>query len=257
MTANTKIEWADATWNPITGCSPVSEGCANCYAARMAKRLAGRCGYDADDPFQVTIHRDRLDDPLRWRKARRVFVCSMGDLFHEDVPFHKISAVWDVMFDAPQHTYMILTKRPARAAEFASWMDDVGRRIDYPNVWLGVTAENQTMLDKRVPALFSIPAAVRFVSCEPLLGLVDLRFEAAWDLTDSGFAHGPAVINLDWVICGSESGPGARPMHSDWARALRDQCVAAGVPFFLKQMDVDGELVKLPALDGRVWDQTP
>ena len=232
----TKIEWTDETWNPITGCKKVSDGCKNCYAERMAKRLAGRYGYPADDPFKPTLHEDKLDVPLKWKKPRRIFVCSMGDLFHEDVHRETILRVWKTMAESPQHTFQVLTKRPERMMYILEqWMHPALRLslVDHtwplPNVWLGVTAENQETADQRIPILLNTPAAVRFVSCEPLLGPVDLH--PGWLLPIS-----PTTSKLNQVIVGGESGPGARPMNPDWARSIRDQCKAAGVPFFMKQM---------------------
>lgn len=237
----TKIEWAEETWNPVTGCSPISEGCRNCYAARMAKRLAGRCGYPADDPFRVTLHPERLGEPLRWKEPRRVFVCSMGDLFHEDVPRWMRFEVMDIILQAKQHTFLILTKRPANMKEFFEWYySKAGRTIEtIKNLWLGVTAENQQRADERIPILLQIPAAVRFVSVEPMLGPVDLSLSDGVDLSMSvgtGLKPGKSYLinSLDWVICGGESGSGARPMHPDWVRNLRNQCQEAGVPFFFK-----------------------
>ena len=275
----TKIEWAEETWNPITGCTPISPGCANCYAERMSKRLAGRCGYPADEPFRVTVHPDRLNQPFKWRKPRRVFVCSMGDLFHPDVPFEFIDRVFSIMALCPQHTFLVLTKRPDRMREYLTIVkpENAGQdwrrqlyfasgkdqrladgccfRWPLPNVRLGVTAENQEQADKRIPILLQIPAAVRFVSVEPMLGPVDLqgvwnspewfcpacdrevgaasvRYDETHDICGSPVGSAPPQI--DWVICGGETGPGARPMHPDWARSLRDQCKAAGVPFLFK-----------------------
>jgi len=197
----------------------------------MAKRLAGRCGYPArPNEFAVTLHPDRLDDPFRWRKPRLVFVCSMGDLFHEDVPFLSIATVWQIMSIAHQHTYQVLTKRPDRMLEFFDW----GRgRFPWctdsilPNAWLGVTAENQEQANKRIPVLLHVPAAVRFVSVEPMLGEMDLNpyFPGYGASCDS---------KLDWVICGGETGPGARPMHPQWVRFLREQCQGADMPVFFK-----------------------
>jgi protein gp37 len=197
----------------------------------MARRLAGRCGYpEAPNHFDVTLRPDRLDEPLHWRKSRRVFVVSMGDLFHSDVPYSYINQVFEVMEQAPQHTFQVLTKRPRRMLEYLHWWQEMeGCAFDMPNVWLGVTAENQEMADKRVPALLNCPAAVRFVSCEPLLGEIDLR---RWLVS----LFNPSATRLDWVIVGGESGHGARPMHPDWARSLRDQCQDAGVAFFFKQI---------------------
>lgn len=293
----TKIEWADAVWNPVTGCTPVSDGCKNCYAKRMAQRMRGRFGYPADDPFRPgTVHEDKLDEPLRWRKPRRVFVCSMGDLFHEKVSDEQIAKIWSVMdlcsrrwkgkelLEGTLHTFMILTKRPERMRQWVSYckapkvtpgvithdgtvwpdpyiQDGEGTGIvvgladswPLPNVWLGVSVEDQKTANERIPQLLDTPAAVRFVSCEPLLGPVDLE-PYLISCVDCGNRGSSAYIRdfpslcqnvcpkegegpgLDWVICGGETGPGARPMHPDWARSLRDQCVEAGVPFFMKKM---------------------
>jgi protein gp37 len=212
----TKIEWTEETWNPVTGCTPSSAGCKNCYARRMARRLAGRYGYPEGDGFAVTLHPSRLDQPLRWRKPRRVFVCSMGDLFHEDVPWGFIAMVWLRMAQAPRHTYQILTKRPRGMLE---WMRSEAHEAGpMKHVWLGVTAENQEALDERKQWLVRTPAAVRFLSVEPMIGPV------SDDLT-----------SIDWVICGGETGPGARPMNPEWAISLQEQCRNAGVPFFFKK----------------------
>jgi protein gp37 len=274
----TKIEWAEEVWNPVTGCTKVSPGCRNCYAERMAKRLRGRFGYPQDDPFRVTIHEDRLDEPLRWRKPRRVFVCSMGDLFHEDVPDEFIARVFSVARGCPDHTFLVLTKRPERARAFLracgqwdGWFTHNGRppkgytmedpgvivghdyvrdvetgevtaRKNWPleNVWLGVSCEDQERADERIPILLDTPAAMRFVSLEPLLGEVDVSSFLCGE-EDGGAAWRPGGCArysppLDWVIVGSETGPGARPMHPDWARSVRSQCQSAAVPFFFKQM---------------------
>lgn len=232
----TKIEWTDETWNPITGCTKISEACKHCYAERMSKRLAGRCGYPTYYPFKVTLHEDKLDEPLRWKKPRQVFVCSMGDLFHEDVPIRWFYEVYKVMEQCKHHTFLVLTKRPQRMANVLEQFE--GRSWPLSNVWLGVTAENQQRADERIPVLLQIPAAVRFVSVEPMLGPVDLRKWMAWDgfrRNIPGFIPNPNYRGLNWVICGGETGPGARPMHPDWARSLRDQCQQVGVPFFFKQ----------------------
>lgn len=242
--ADTKIEWATKTWNPITGCTKISVGCQNCYAERMSKRLAGRYGYDKDNPFKVTLHPDRLGEPLKWRKPQMVFVCSMGDLFHKDVDRGFLCRMFDVMIVAEQHTFLILTKRPGHMKSF------VGSCVHGvpSNIWLGVTAENQETANKRIPILLQIPAAKRFVSVEPMLGPVNLYNLTLSPETHPGLftvkppdggwrtsALGNALAsNVDWVICGGETGPGARPMHPEWARSLRDQCVNAGVPFFFK-----------------------
>lgn len=274
--SETRIEWAEKVWNPITGCNPVSIGCDNCYAARMAQRLVGRCGYPADDAFRVTVHDDdRLIAPMQWQRSCRVFVNSMGDLFHEDVPIVAIARVFAVMAIARQHTYLILTKRPELMAEVltspkfretilremkglpwdgAAWDPTNNDEWPLPNVWIGVTAENQATADSRIPLLLATPAALRFVSCEPLLGPVDLTQlpERHGDAYGDGAVYINALTGacwmrdgiekdqaptarLDWVIAGGETGPGARPMHPDWACGLRDQCALAGTPFFFKQ----------------------
>ncbi|HNR90777.1 MAG TPA: phage Gp37/Gp68 family protein [Spirochaetota bacterium] len=242
----TKIEWATHTWNPVTGCTPISEGCEHCYAARMAKRLAGRCGYPQDDPFRPgTFHANRLNDPLKIKKSSMIFVCSMGDLFHEDVSELIIDEILDVIAACPQHVFIMLTKRPQNIEQklYASTPKCGCRHLgggDYmPNVWLGVTAENQARAEERIPILLSIPAAVRFVSVEPMLGPVDLnRAGAIWADMNGSIRpeYQQPCRTIDWVICGGETGPGARPMHPDWARSLRDQCKSASVPFFFKSM---------------------
>jgi len=238
----TKIEWvrnADEsqgkTWNPVTGCSAVSEGCRNCYARRMARRLAGRCGYpEYPRHFDVTLHSDRLDVPLRRKKPTTYFVCSMSDLFHKDVPPWFVCEVWQVMRECPRHTFQILTKRPGRMLRLIeTYIADHEFGIEpLPNTWLGVSCENQATADERVPLLLQIPAAVRFVSCEPLLGPIDFG-NHGWYWPDDG-----PEIGYDppsWIIVGGESGPGARPMPPNWARSLRDQCREAGIPHFFKQ----------------------
>ena len=296
--ADTKIEWADAVWNPVTGCQKVSQGCKNCYAERLAGRFWG------DRKFtDVQTHPDRLEDPLKWRKPRRIFVNSMSDLFHKDVPDEFIDRVFAVMFDANHHTFMILTKRPERMAEYLSpdnprytarkvfdlTKGDAGKfdcDMYWPldNVWLGVSVEDQKAADDRVPWLLKVPAAVRFLSCEPMLGPVDISWwtekcpgcgespkreglNSSWRWGGQNWAHYhgypigyiPSIraTGIDWVISGCESGPGARPMHPDWARGLRDQCQTANIPFFLKQMVDEGKIKKLPELDGKVWNQFP
>ena len=170
--SNTKIEWTDKTWNPITGCTKCSPGCENCYAIKMAQRLAGRCGYPADEPFRPGIlHEDKLSMPSQWKKPQMVFVCSMGDLFHEDVAPRCLSLVMDAIRRAPQHTYQILTKRPERMAKYFS--DTAHLCRNYDNVWLGVTVCNQAEVDEKIPVLRGIPATVRFVSVEPMLESID------------------------------------------------------------------------------------
>ncbi len=265
MSGETRIEWTDSVWNPCSGCSPVSAGCDRCYARRMAKRLAGRCGYPADEPFRVTLHPDRLELPLRWRKPRRVFVDSMSDLFHPEVPEEFIDGVFAVMAVTPQHTYQVLTKRPARMREYVTasrnrvelaaaewwgqqncrrWPVGVPRCLPRPwplsNVWLGVSVEDQQRADERIPLLLQTPAAVRFVSLEPLLGPVDLSRVDGSDVLSparDSFWDGLEWLrpaHLDWLIVGAETGPGARPCDPAWVQSIIDQVRAAGVPVFLK-----------------------
>lgn len=308
MADKSKIEWTDATWNPITGCTLVDEGCRHCYAAHLitswpaignhpSRQGLARKNAAGESKFtgEVRFNQQWLDQPLRWRKPRRIFVCAHGDLFHESVPDDWIDQVFAVMALSPQHTYQVLTKRPERAAKYLDGIglglgrderaagiaiaaQDITRIPDFhpafdafgdpeepnatlrhwplPNVWLGTSISDQASADLRIPHLLACPAAVRFVSAEPLLGPVDLTLDdlvclpcpnsgdglrmdpttgvyeccARCDYTGIGNEWG-----IDWVIVGGESGPHARPMHPDWARSLRDQCVAAGVPFFFKQ----------------------
>lgn len=230
----TKIEWTDETWNPITGCSMISPGCAHCYAERMARRLAGRYGYpQAPHHFDVTVHPDRFGRPLRWKKPRRVFVCSMGDLFHVEVSGEALSLAFNVMRRTPQHTYQVLTKRARLMHEWC--------RHDYvpDNVWIGVSAENQEYADARIPYLLRTPAPVQFVSVEPMLEPIELERGRYW-LTEPG-------PRLGWVIVGCESGAGRRPCRIEWVRDLVISCRAGGVPVFVKQLDIDGHVSHDPA----------
>lgn len=261
MPGNSAIEWTDRTWNPVVGCTKVSQGCRFCYALtlhdmRHRARLEGKpLPEQYAMPFErVQLKPERLGLPLRWRRPSRIFVNSMSDLFHEDVPFHYVAAVFGIMAAARHHTFQVLTKRPQRMLEFFRWvgehktelteeakccyhctLDSVGESGQFiwpyedwapwplPNVWLGVTAENQQAANERIPLLLEAPAAVRFLSCEPLLGLLDLS---------------PWLEQLDWVIVGGERGTAkqaVRPMHPAWAQSLRDQCQKAGVAFFFKQ----------------------
>jgi len=265
MADKTKIEWTEATWNAVTGCTEVSPGCDHCYAATIANRFAGQPSFP--NGFGVTLRPERLAQPLSWKKPRRIFVNSMSDLFHQDIPDEYIARVFGTMALTPRHTYQVLTKRHARMrsllnsdafhlmvlAETARQQDEKhpmpswnpgARRLNawpLPNVWLGVSTENQKWADIRIPALLETPAAVRFISAEPLLGPIrlsaawidmpaDARPVTPWDLLGIGLPN-----RLDWVIVGGESGHGARPVHPDWVRSLRDQSVAANVPFFHKQ----------------------
>jgi len=262
---NTSIEWTKMTWNPVTGCTPVSAGCRNCYARRMAQRLRGRYGYPADDPFRVTLHPDRLTEPSHWKKPQMIFVGSMTDLLHPDVPFAFLADVFQRMAECPQHVFQLLTKRPERLKQF---YHDLTWAFPAPlaNVWLGVTVENQETADERIPLLLECPGAVRFVSCEPLLGPVRFDLLLEYTTRDDVAAETARILSvtsecilpewhsrIDWVIVGGETGPAARPMHLDWARSIRDQCLAAGVPFFFKRDGPRGSR----ELDGRTWDEMP
>ena len=252
MADGTGIQWTEATWNPVTGCSKVSAGCKFCYAEKMAERLKamGAPGYAAG--FDVTLQPDMLDRPLRWRRPRLIFVNSMSDLFHELVPEDYVARVFDVMARAPQHTFQVLTKRAARLAELAP-------RLPWPdNVWMGVSVEDQRGTAERIPFLLSVPAAVRFLSMEPLLGPVALDLRERWDGGCPGGCLGSDLHTaqdgaercrrcgyplggtprppLDWLIVGGESGPGARPMAVEWAADILRQAQAADVPVFVKQL---------------------
>ena len=234
MSEGSRIEWTDTTWNPVTGCVKVSPGCKHCYAERMAMRLQKMGQERYADGFGVTLHSDLLQKPLHWRKPRKIFVCSMSDLFQTGVNANFIVAVFATMVGAPQHTFQVLTKRPRRAWELAPilpWSE---------NIWLGTSVENADYLP-RIEHLRRIPAATRFLSLEPLLGpLPNLPLDG-----------------IDWVIAGGESGPGARPVEGDWLRDIRDQCIAAGVPFFFKQWGGKRRTDAGRMLDGRYWDEFP
>lgn len=241
MSDHTKIEWTEATWNPVTGCAKVSQGCKHCYAERDWARLSAnpKTRYFGRKFTDVACHEDVLELPLRWSKPRRIFVNSMSDLFHPDVPDEFIRAVFATMAAARQHTFQVLTKRPERMLGLLDLWDCAGVTlregcgVALPNVWLGVSAENQETLDERARLLLQTPAAVRWISAEPLLGPVDCR---AYLQRIPCYCHdGGLHPRIDWVVVGGESGPHARPMHPDWARALRDQCAAVGVPFLFKQ----------------------
>jgi len=235
MMATTKIEWAEKVWNPVTGCTKISAGCAHCYAERMAKRLAGRAGYPKENPFEVTLHIDKLDEPLKWKKPKRIFVCSMSDLFHEKVPFWFIDEVFATILEAQHHTFLVLTKRPERMREyFAKFRKEY---LPIPNVWLGTSVEDQRAAEKRIPDLLATPAEVRFLSCEPLLGPVYLDEipGVLLSVSKNNDSYQVGTGKIDWVIVGGESGPKARPMDPDWVRGIRDQCLAGNIPFFFKQ----------------------
>lgn len=235
----TGIEYLDYTWNPMHGCSRASTGCKKCWAEKMSQRLAGMGvnGYSKEDPFKVVCLPDKLNEPSTVKKPSRIGVSFMGDLFHKDVQDSFINDIWETMMINDQHTYQILTKRPERMKE---WIDKhIYDQSAFKNIWLGVSVENQEQADKRIPILLQIPAAVRFLSVEPMLERMDLSF---W------FSHGkpdePEGWGIDQVICGAESGAGARPMNPEWARDLRDQCKYAGTPIFIKQLQINGRLIK-------------
>ena len=245
MSDKSRIEWTDATWNPVTGCTKVSEGCRNCYALAFAERFRGVEGHYFENGFDVTLREDKIHVPATWKRPRRIFVNSMSDLFHEDVPFQYMARVFSIMRRSPQHQFQVLTKRPERMLEFMEWYqqtldsDFAGRvTLPFPNVWLGVSVENQKAADERIPLLLQTPAAVRFLSCEPLLGEVNVSpyLSPVDTVTDEdGRDYSVNIPGVDWVIAGGENGPKARPMHPDWVRTLRDQCEEARVPFFFKQ----------------------
>lgn len=292
---DTTISWTNKTWNYITGCSHVSDGCRNCYAERMYRRFhKGALPWTAENAdANIQVHPDRLEQPFHWGKPSMVFVNSMSDLFHDLVPVTAIVNTFAVMATAQEHTYQILTKRPRRMLEILSdrgfpeivdeimgrraadrgWCCDEIEQWPLPNVWLGVSVENQRMADERIPLLLQTPAAVRFLSCEPLLSPIDLDRSVvgcltgicghpcasymAGDLSNCECAQGkPPHSKIDWVIVGGESGPGYRPMDLDWARSIRDQCIAATAPFFFKQES--GPRPGMHAtLDGRGWKEFP
>ena len=232
-TIKTKIEWTEATWNPTTGCTKVSEGCKNCYAEKMAKRLQAMGMKRYQNGFQLTLHWDLIDLPLRWKKPRKIFVNSMSDLFHPEVPDEFIQKVFETMNCAPHHIFQVLTKRPERVAAIAhqlSWTS---------NIWMGTSVENMRVVE-RVDHLRKVPARVRFLSCEPLLGPLKLNLEG-----------------IHWVIVGGESGPGARPMDGQWVREIRDQCVKENVAFFFKQWGGVQKHRTGRMLDNRTWDELP
>jgi protein gp37 len=236
MSDQSAIEWTDATWNPVTGCSKVSPGCAHCYAETLSLRFGwSKKSWNPKNAAEnVVLHPGRLALPRRWRGSRRVFVNSMSDLFHELVPDDYIRAVFEVMASCPQHQFQTLTKRPQRLAEMASslpWPD---------NIWMGVTIENNRWVE-RADLLRRVPSVVRFISAEPLLGPLP-----SLDLT-----------GIDWLIAGGESGHGARSPHVDWFRDLRDRCVAEGVAFFFKQWGGRTPKANGRELDGRTWDEYP
>jgi protein gp37 len=234
MSTQSTIEWTECTWNPVSGCTKISPGCANCYAERMAKRLQAMGQYRYRNGFKVTLHPEAIEEPYQWRKPRVVFVNSMSDLFHEDIPAKYIQSIFEVMNNTPRHTYQILTKRSERLAELApilNWSE---------NIWMGVTVENNRYLH-RVDHLRQVDAHIRFLSLEPLLGPLD-------ELN----LHG-----INWVIVGGESGPNARPIKEEWILTIKNKCVFSDVPFFFKQWGGFNKKKNGRMLEGRQWDELP
>ncbi len=286
-----RIEWTQHTWNPVTGCTKISAGCQNCYAENMAKRFGG------EDAFKVTLHPDKLDVPLKRKKPTTYFVCSMSDLFHEDVPFEFISKVFSVMQQNQRHTFQVLTKRPERVLEYYAYQKEwLGIVLPLKNVWLGVTAENQKEANHRIPILLSTPAALRFVSIEPMLEEINLEgialtFDGSYypvKCSKCGESYSSGVCEtdeddfwcprcgnsnltelpeIDWVICGGESGQKARSLNPLWVKSLQEQCTQANTPFFFKQWGEftckDGEMIRVGKkeagylIDGKEYREMP
>lgn len=225
----TGIEWTDKSWNPVTGCNKVSPGCTHCYAEEITKRFPNVFG----NGFGLTLHPDRLSQPTKWRAGSRIFVNSMSDLFHEDVPLEFIQQVFDIMAQTPRHTYQILTKRQEHLAKLAPHLDW------HPNIWMGVSVESQSYTH-RIDVLRQVPAAIRFLSCEPLLGNLQLDLDG-----------------IHWVIAGGESGNGYRAPKFEWVQSIRDSCISANVPFFFKQWGGRTPKAGGRILDGEIWSQFP
>jgi protein gp37 len=234
MSKKSAIEWTESTWNPITGCTKISDGCKNCYAERMAKRLKAMGQPNYINGFQLTLHEHVLEYPLKWKKPQTIFVNSMSDLFHEQVPESFIFRIFDVMKQAHWHQFQILTKRSKRLRELA-------QEIDWPeNVWIGVSVENEAV-QFRIDDLRDVPAAIRFLSLEPLLGPL-------------GHLN---LSNIDWVIVGGESGPGARQMEKEWVMQIKEQCIEQNTPFYFKQWGGVHKKKTGRSLEGRKWDEMP
>ncbi len=246
MSEKSSIEWTDSTWNPVTGCTKVSPGCKHCYAETFAERFRGVKGHPYEQGFDLRIWPDRLDLPLRWKSPRTIFVNSMSDLFHPGIPDRVVEAVFDTMRKADWHTFQVLTKRPDRMRSFV--LDRASRglapSVVQPNTWLGTSVESQEYVSRAV-AIQDLPASVRFLSCEPVLGPLDLR----------DVLRGESTIN--WVIVGGESGHGARPMEKAWVLDVRAQCEEAGVPFFFKQWGGRNKKRAGRTLEGRTWGEMP
>jgi len=234
MAQGSGIEWTESTWNPVTGCTKISPGCEHCYAERMSERLKAMGQGNYRNGFRLTLQPHMLELPLRWKKPQMIFVNSMSDLFHKDVPLAHIQQVFEVMRRAHWHRFQVLTKRADRLAELS-------RNLDWaPNIWMGVSVETDRYR-KRIDALRSTSARIKFLSLEPLLGPL----------------HSLDLSDIQWVIVGGESGPGARPMDPSWVKDLRDQCQLAKVPFFFKQWGGKNKKQAGRVLDGRTWDEMP
>ena len=242
MADKSAIEWTDATWNPVTGCTKITRGCDNCYAARFAERWRGIAGHPYEQGFDLRTWPERLDQPARWRKPRMIFVNSMSDLFHKDVPRAFVDKVFDRMEETDRHIYQVLTKRSSLMRDYLKRRYPGGAKPARApgHIWCGVSVEDSAAAG-RIRHLQDAPAAVRFLSAEPLLGPVG----------------GIDLEGISWVIAGGESGPNARPMHLEWVRALRDRCAAAGVPFFFKQWGGKTPKAGGRLLDDREWNEVP
>ncbi len=256
---STKIQWTDETWNPIIGCTKISDGCKGCYAQIMANRLASMPKTCHDYGMVIThgkwngrteLRTEVLEKPFTWKKPRMIFVVSMGDLFHESVPFEWIDQVMDMIFQCSQHTFQILTKRPEQMKKYF----DAQTWDQMPNLWLGVTTENQEQANKRILALLDTPAAKRFVSIEPMLGRVSFRW-ARWHPLIGNTWHLDGMNKIDQVIVGGETGPGARPMDPIWVHQIRDQCIESKTPFFFKSWGGKDKANYL--IEGKEWKGMP
>jgi protein gp37 len=238
MSTNTEIEWTDATWNPVTGCTKISAGCDNCYAARFSERFRGVLGHPFESGFDLQLRPDRLEQPLSWRRPKMIFVNSMSDLFHKEIPLAFIDRVFDTMERAPWHTFQVLTKRSSRLRDYVN--KRYPDKLAPPYIWLGASVEDGTK-KSRVRHIQQTNATVRFLSVEPLIGPIG-------EVDLSG---------IHWVIVGGESGPRARPMLPEWAQEVRDQCKATKVPFFFKQWGGRTPKAGGRLLDGKEWSQLP
>lgn len=246
--SKTDGKWWDVSWNPVSGCTPISEGCANCWARNMANRLRGRAGYSLVKPFAITLHPDKLDLPRCWQKPRRIFVCDMGDLFHESIGPKTIESLLNDCAIS-DHTFIFLTKRADRMAEIYCEMDDRDGFYGHPNLWFGSTCENQKWADVRISELIQMRCAIRFLCLEPLLGPIDLDYHTDLGECDS---DGNWLEQIDWVIIGCESGPKRRSCKLEWIKSIVEQCQAASVPVWVKQIEIAGK-VSHDMNDWPVW----